>query len=188
MTCIVAVECSDGAIIGGDYCGSNGFTYSIVSQPKVFEHSNILFGFTSTFRFGQLIEHMLDNDVLYPPQTGSEVYRWLIKDFVPKLRKVIDDQKYNISDGCNAILVVNNQVWELQQDLSVLRYEVGLASVGSGAFHAQSSMLTQMMLKFPDSRPTMDEAETMLRLSFDVTSAFVSSVSHKAKFLRQKKL
>ena len=52
----------------------------------------------------------------------------------------------------------------------------------------QSSILTQLMLNFPESRPTMDEAESILRMTFDVTSAFVPSVSHKALFLRQNKI
>ena len=52
MTCIVGLECSDGAVIAGDFCGCNGFTYHTMIPSKVFKHSQMLFGYTSTFRFG----------------------------------------------------------------------------------------------------------------------------------------
>ena len=90
MTCIMAIETSDGnVVIGGDYLGSNGFTKGLYSVPKIFRHSNMIFGYTSTFRFGQIIEHILDDNTLYPPANSDSTYEWLVKSFIPKLKKSI---------------------------------------------------------------------------------------------------
>lgn len=184
MTCIVGLECSDGAVIAGDFCGSNGFTYQTVVPPKVFEHSQMKFGYTSTFRFGQIIEHVLDDNTLYPPTEPEQTYRWLVKTFVPKIRAVFKDEEYKLNDGCNAVLVVNGQVWELQNDLSVLRNEAGLCVVGSGTYHTEASILTQLITNHKTSRPTMDEAEKIIELAYNVTSSFVTSVSSKVKVIK----
>lgn len=185
MTCIVALECSDGGVIGGDFCGSNGYTYSTMVPPKVFEHSGMMFGYTSTFRFGQLLEHALDNKSIVPPHKSEDTYRWLVTDFVPKLKAILKNEEYNMASGCNAALLVNGQAWELQDELSVLRNDAGLVTVGSGTYHAQSSVLTQLMINHPNSRPTMQEAEEILKIAFNVTSSFVTTVSSSAKILQQ---
>ena len=184
MTCIVGLECSDGAVIAGDFCGSDGFTYQTVVPSKVFKHSKMMFGYTSTFRFGQIIEHIMDDNSLYPPTEKEETYRWLVKTFVPKIQKVLKDEDYNIGDGCNAVLVVNGQVWELQNDFSVLRNDVGLCVVGSGLYHAQSSILTQLLMNHKNSKPSITEAVQIVELAYQVTSSFVSSVSSKVQVIK----
>lgn len=184
MTCIVGLECSDGAVIAGDYCASNSFIYSSMVPPKVFRHSGIVFGYTATFRFGQIIEHVLDNNSLHPPKDPDETYRWLVKDFVPKLQKILTDEEYNKGKGCNAVLILNGQAWELQDDMSVLRNDMGLAVVGSGTYHATSSIITQLLLKYPNKRPTMDEAEEILKTAYYVTASCVTSVSEKCEIIK----
>lgn len=183
MTCIIGLECSDGAVIGGDYCGSNGFTYHTMVPSKVFSHSGMIFGYTSTFRFGQIVEHMLDNNSLYPPHYADDTYRWLVKDFVPKLQKLLREEEYPTSNGCSAVMVINGQVWELQGDMSVLRNDLGLVTVGSGTYHAESSVMTQLQINFTKVRPTIVEATEILERAFLVTSSFVSSVSAKCNIL-----
>lgn len=185
MTCIVGLECLDGAVIAGDYCGSDGFTYQTVVPSKVFKHSQMLYGYTSTFRFGQIIEHILDDNTLYPPTEPEQTYRWLVKTFVPKIRQVFKNEDYSIERGCNAVLVVNGQVWELQNDLSVLRNDAGLVVVGSGVYHAQSSILTQLLIHHRNTKPTMDEAEKIIELAYNVTASFVSSVSSKVEMIKE---
>ena len=122
-----------------------------------------------------------------PPSDPDDTYRWLVKDFVPKLMKVLKDEEYSSKDGCNAALLINGQAWELQDDLSVLRNDVGLVVVGSGTYHAQSSILTQLLLNHQNSKPTVDEAEKILELAFEVTGSFVTSVSKKVKVMKERK-
>lgn len=176
MTCIVAIECTENdAVIGGDFCGSDGFTYLTVEQPKVFRHSGMLFGYTSTFRFGQIIEHILDDNTLYPPSEGTKTYEWLVRSFVPKLRDVLKNEEYQ--RGGNAIIVVNGQVWELQNDFSVIRTNAGIASVGSGTYHATAIMIGELMEL--GRKPTVEEAKNIVTKAYRVTAHCVTSVSEK---------
>lgn len=85
--------------------------------------------------------------------------------------------------GANAIIVVNKQVWELQDDLSVIRSESGITSVGSGVYHALASVGTQ--IKLLDKKPTVKECEPILKLAYEVISEHVTSVSTKFNFLTQ---
>lgn len=183
MTCIIGIECVDGAIIAGDYLGSNGFTKDHVTQSKISSHSGMLFGYTSTFRFGQIIECCMDDNTLYPPTDSGQTYSWLIRNFVPKVQKSLKDAEYVVKSGANAIIVVNKQVWELQDDLSVIRSESGITSVGSGVYHALASVGTQ--IKLLDKKPTVKECEPILKLAYEVISEHVTSVSTKFNFLTQ---
>lgn len=181
MTCIMAIETSDdNVVIAGDYLGSNGFTKTLYSGSKIFRHSNMLFGYTSTFRFGQIIECILDDNTLYPPQKKEDTYSWLIRTFIPKLKKVLKDEDYN--SGGSAILVVNSQVWALQSDFSVLRADSGVYSVGSGEYHATSSLLTQIAIN-GGKLPTTEQAKEFIKTAYDVVGNCVTSVSTKHNIL-----
>lgn len=185
MTCIVAVECKDGAVIAGDYCGSNGFTRGNVTQSKVFRHSGMMFGYTTSFRFGQIIEYMLDDNTLYPPTDEDKTYEWLVRVFIPKLKSTLKGEDYNSSG--NALCVVNGQVWEIQNDFSVLRSTTGVASVGSGEHHMTSSIITQLKCSDNWEQPTMEEAINMIRTSYDIVGEIVPSVSKEHSILKLKK-
>lgn len=180
MTCIVGIECVDGAIIAGDYLGSNYFIKNVNVQPKVFAHSGMMFGYTTTFYFGQLIEFMLDNNKLYVPTNDDNVYSWLVRVFVPTLKTVLKEADVK---GGNALMLINKQVWEIQDDFSVLRNSSGVAAVGSGMYHSHASIMTQ--IRMLGRQPTLKEAIPMLELAFDITSESVTSVSKKYTYLTQ---
>lgn len=178
MTCITAIETLDGnAIIAGDFCGSNGFTRGNVTSPKIFRHSGMLFGYTSSFRFGQIIEHVLDDNTLYPPSDPTKTYEWLVRIFIPKLQEVL---KKEDNKGGNAICIVNAQVWEIQSDFSVLRSETGMNAIGSGEYHATAAILASMLLSHKGDLPdNVSEAKKCLETAYSITSTCVPSVSKK---------
>ena len=180
MTCIMAIETSDNNVVmGGDKLGSNGFTKTIFTVPKIFKHSGMMFGYTSTFRFGQIIECVLDDNKMYPPTPDGEndtTYKWLVRVFIPKLKSTLKSEDY--SNGGNAIIVINNQVWELQNDFSVLRAAGGISSVGSCEFHAISSLMTQV-LNNDGNLPTTEQAIAFVKTAFTVVGTCVTSVSEQ---------
>jgi ATP-dependent protease HslVU (ClpYQ) peptidase subunit len=186
MTCIVAIETKDNnAVIAGDFCGSNGFTRGNVTQPKVFKHSGMMFGYTSTFRFGQIIEHILDDNTLYPPNDHNKTYEWLVRNFIPKLMQVLKAEEYG--GGGDAICVINSQVWQIQSDFSVLRPDTGVCAIGSGEYHALSSILTTMLVSNNGDLPKdINQAWEWLETAYKVTSACIPSVSGKFSMLEFK--
>lgn len=145
MTCIVGVEYKNTVLIGGDIQGTGGNNKVIHTQPKVFNKSGVVFGYTSSYRFGQLIEHALEEPIV--PDNITDIYRWLTSVLVPKLHISMKSGWYVDGDspeGGNCLIGVKNQLWELQEDWSVLRSVRGYMAVGSGCEYALGSMLTSM--------------------------------------------
>lgn len=139
MTCIIGVEFEGKVYLAGDKLGSNGWTGAEYVHPKVFENGDGIFGFTSTYRFGQLLEFGLA-DVIAPKEQKS-MHRWMVKDLVPRIRMALVDGGYKIDDGgCTALLGINGELWKLQNDCSILRSINGYAAVGSGDQLALSAM------------------------------------------------
>ena len=58
MTCIVGLVHADGVTIGADSAGCDG-AWGIVTRAdtKLFHNGPFLFGFTSSFRMGQLLRY-----------------------------------------------------------------------------------------------------------------------------------
>lgn len=185
MTCIIAVEAVDNngndvVVMAGDHLGSNGFTKHLVSQPKVFSHSGMVFGYTTSFRYGQLIEHCLDNNELMLP-TKVNTYKWLVRQFVPALKSILKENEYT-AGGC-ALIGLNGELWKIQEDFAVLRYDIGFGSVGSGVYHAEGSILTWSKLELKGKKPNVGEVKLMLDHVFETVSIFVTSVSSKYSYV-----
>lgn len=138
MTCIVGIEVNEkpakGAnrrvVIGGDMQGSSWNHKAAYTQPKVFEKNGIVFGYTTSYRFGQLIEHSL-RDMAAPK---GDVYTWLVQLLVPSIREALEAGGWK--EGGSCIIGVQGEVWTLQEDYSVLRSTCGYSAVGSGSEYA----------------------------------------------------
>ena len=60
MTCIIGLKHADRIYIGGDRCGAAGYSVTVRTESKVFMREDsldrpFLFGYTSSFRMGQLL-------------------------------------------------------------------------------------------------------------------------------------
>jgi ATP-dependent protease HslVU (ClpYQ) peptidase subunit len=138
MTCIVGIEFNDKVLMGGDIQGT-GYNNKVVhTQPKVFNKKGVLFGFTTSYRFGQLLEHGLADPVV--PEDDNEIYRWLITVLIPDIKKALKTGDYEKGGTC--LIGVKGQLWELQDDFSVLRSVKGYTACGSGYEYAMGSMFT----------------------------------------------
>ena len=136
MTVIVGFEFDNRVFLAGDVQGTGYNSKVVHTQPKVFNKKGVIFGFTSSYRFGQVLEHNLADPVV--PADDAEVYRWLISVLVPDLRQVLKDNGYE--KGGNCLIGVRGQLWELQDDFSVLRSVKGYSAVGSGYEYAMGAL------------------------------------------------
>jgi ATP-dependent protease HslVU (ClpYQ) peptidase subunit len=132
MTVIVGFEFDNRVFLAGDVQGTGYNSKVIHTTPKVFNKKGVLFGYTSSYRFGQVLEHNLADPVV--PQDDVEVYRWLITVLVPDIRQALKDNGFE--KGGNCLIGVRGQLWELQDDFSVLRSVKGYSAVGSGYEYA----------------------------------------------------
>lgn len=170
MTCIIGIEFEGKVFLAGDKLGSNGWTGSEYHCPKVFENGDGIFGYTSSYRWGQLLEFGL-TDIL-APKDETEMHRWMVTSLVPDIRKVLKDSEYN-EKGTNALMGINGQLWEYQNDHSVLRSTNGYAAVGSGETFASAVMGYAMRHHKPR---TEQEVEQLLRDAMEVVGHHCTSV------------
>ena len=172
MTCIVGLEADGKVFLAGDIQGT-GYNNKVVhTQPKVFAKGELVFGYTTSYRFGQLVEHALGNPVV--PANDDEVYRWLITVMVPQLKAALKDGGFE--GGGNALIGVRGQLWELQNDWSVLRSKLGYSAVGSGYEYAHGAMHTYGKLGVFSSQT----AERALKIAVEAAGTFSPSVGMEA--------
>jgi ATP-dependent protease HslVU (ClpYQ) peptidase subunit len=169
MTCIVGVEHSNKVYIAGDLQGT-GYNEKIHHlASKVFKIGNLVFGYTSSYRFGQLIEANLTDP--YVPE-GDQIYLWLIRKVIPEIRDILvkADEK-----GGNALIGVKNELYELQSDYSILRSTRKYNAVGSGEDYAVGS-IHQALKEAPLNEW---EPRSLLKCAIETAHEFSPSVGKK---------
>lgn len=86
MTCIAGFI-EDGRVwIGGDSAGVGGYSLTVRADQKVFRNGKMLFGFTSSFRMGQLLRWALtipDHD------PRADVEKYMATVFVNAVRECL---------------------------------------------------------------------------------------------------
>lgn len=86
MTCIVGLIHNGNVYMGGDSAGVAGMSLAIRSDQKVFWNSNVLIGYTTSFRMGQILRYEFK-----PPSINTwDVWRYMATDFVSELRRTFD--------------------------------------------------------------------------------------------------
>ena len=160
MTCIVGyVDKKENCVwIGADSLGSNGFTKSVESQPKVFKNitfKNIVMGSTSTFRHIDLLKYSdkLFEEIDWYKKTELD-HKYLVTKLIPNLIKLFDEgikSELDRSKGANFIIGAGDKLFEVQTDYSVLEHSDGYASVGCGEYTALGSLYSTKNLDIPIS-------------------------------------
>lgn len=152
MTCIVGLICKiptmDGPRkriwMGSDSMGSNGRCSLTIKNPKIFYIKDMLIGYTTSFRMGQLIECKLK----LPKATKEEKdnpYKYMIGSFSDAVRKVLKDNGFsninnNVETGGTFLVGYKGRLFEVQNDFSILELTTGYASVGCGQNYSLGSM------------------------------------------------
>jgi hypothetical protein len=98
MTCIAAVV-HDGAVwMGGDSAGVAGWSLSVRADEKVFVKGDFIFGFTTSFRMGDLIRYSFSPPEQLPSETDDRGY--LVTRWMDALRKCFEAGGYKyLKDG-----------------------------------------------------------------------------------------
>ena len=86
MTCIAGLVEGDKVWIGGDSAGISGWDLTVRADQKVFRNGPMLFGFTTSFRMGQLLRYALtvpDHD----PRVDT--YQYMATTFINAVRECL---------------------------------------------------------------------------------------------------
>lgn len=151
MTCIVVVTNGKRVVMGGDSAGVGGYRLTVRKDKKVFKRTDEsqtewLFGFTSSFRMGQLIQFEL---VL--PQINAkaraDLYGFMVTKFIPNLRACLKNGGYagkneEVERGGTFLVGLLGRIFEIESDYQVAEPADSFYSVGCGDDLAKGSLFT----------------------------------------------
>lgn len=86
MTCIVGLVSAGQVFIGGDSAGVAGWNLRLRADAKVFKNGDYLFGFTSSFRMGQLLRYALQIPKRHP---DKDLMAFMATDFIDAVRNCL---------------------------------------------------------------------------------------------------
>ena len=88
ITCIVRLEFDGKVWIGADSAGVAGYSLVIRADEKVFIKNDFIFGFTDSFRMGQLLRYRFEPPKHHP---DDDLMEFMSTDFIDAVRKCFKD-------------------------------------------------------------------------------------------------
>lgn len=134
MTCIVGYVDGNDIYMGGDSIAISEDGYRIMDFPKVFIRGDMIFGFASSFRMGQILKSSFiiperPEDISDEEYIQGVFIDTLIKCFEEKGYATIDN---NVATGGCFLLGYNKRLYQIQDDFSVLCNIQKYDSIGVG--------------------------------------------------------
>jgi ATP-dependent protease HslVU (ClpYQ) peptidase subunit len=132
MTAIVGLSRGGAVFIGGDSAGVSGLDLTVRADTKVFRRGGYLFGFTTSFRMGQLIRYTLE---VPPPKKNLD--RFMSTTFVDALRECLKTGGWARKEeeqevGGTFLVGVRGRLYEVHGDYQIAKPADGFAAVGCG--------------------------------------------------------
>jgi hypothetical protein len=146
MTIVVAVKDEKEGVIylAADTAGSNGWNTTNLANKKIFEANNIYYGFTTSYRMGQILQYHSEEIT-----RGDEesVVSYLASKLIPMWRRVLKDNGYttvnnNEESAGTFIVVVGGSIFTVHNDFSFNIDKDDYVAVGCGAVFAKGSLYT----------------------------------------------
>lgn len=134
MTCIVGIETDQGVIIGGDSAGVAGWSITVRADQKVFTRDGYTFGFTSSFRMGQILRYDAELPI---PNCHQNLDAFMVSWFIPAIRTALTDGGYttirnNNEEGGTFLVGIRGRLYSVESDFQIGRARGGYMAVGCG--------------------------------------------------------
>jgi ATP-dependent protease HslVU (ClpYQ) peptidase subunit len=148
MTCIVGIAQGGKVYIGADSAGSDGWNVRIRADRKVFKNGELIFGFTSSFRMGQLLQFNLTPP---PIHEGQDAYKYAVTQLVPAIRDTLRFGGYmktteGRETGGTFLVGFRGHLFRIDGDFQVGESRECYESVGCGDCYAMGAMHAQAAL------------------------------------------
>lgn len=142
MTCIAGLVHDGKVYIGGDSAGVAGLDLVVRADRKVFENSGFLFGFTSSFRMGQLLRYSFKPPKHYTDD--KDLYAYMVTDFIDGVRDCLKRGGYARKDsdaesGGTFLVGREGRLFEIGCDYQVGESVRPFNAVGCGQSYALGS-------------------------------------------------
>lgn len=95
MTCIVGLVEGNRVLMGGDSAGVAGLNLCVRADRKVFCNGPMVFGFTTSFRMGQLLRHALSVPARHP---DVDIERFMVTTFIDAVRECLKSHGWSEKD------------------------------------------------------------------------------------------
>jgi hypothetical protein len=141
MTCIVGVTDGETVTIGGDSAGVSGWDLTVRADAKVWATKGWAFGFTTSFRMGQILRWSFE-----PPDLGGvPLERYMATTFVDSIRQCLKDGGWakvesGREEGGSFLVGHAGRLFEVRDDFQVGESVVPFAAVGCGASYALGAL------------------------------------------------
>lgn len=164
MTCIVGLVDKKKVYIGGDSAGVSGLDYHIREDEKVFKKNDMVFGFTSSFRMGQIIRYSF-NIPDHDPRTRDFAY--LCTTFIDELIKCFKAKGYakvnnEVVTGGFFLMGYKENLYQIQSDFQVSQVKRPFDACGCGEDYALGAM--EIMSNIKELKP-QEKVEKALAVS-----------------------
>jgi hypothetical protein len=143
MTCICGyIDPVGNIFMGGDAIGVIGSNYMIVKDPKVFVRRNMIFGFCTSFRMGDILKY--DFEIPDHPK-GMSTLNYLTSVFLVKLLNRYEERKFltisdNVAIGGIFLLGYDKRLFRIESDLCIIEDIKNYDAAGCGQDFAKASM------------------------------------------------
>jgi len=141
MTCIAGLVHEGKVYIGADSAGADdGWNMGARVDPKAFRRGEMLLGFTSSFRMGQLLQFKL---TLPEHPAKMPVYEYMVARFIDAVRECLKAGGYQrTEDGReeagNFLVGYRGSLFQIEADYQVGESADRLDAVGCGADYAKA--------------------------------------------------
>lgn len=144
MTCIAGMVEGGKVWIGGDSAGlGEGFALTVRTDAKVFTNGPYIFGFTTSFRMGQLLRYSFQPPPAHPDEDLTGFMATTFVDAVRECLKAGGFQKEEdgVITGGNFLVGTAGRLFEIGNDYEVGESLDGVAAVGCGSDLALGALL-----------------------------------------------
>jgi len=138
MTCVIGYIADDIVYIGGDSAGVDGLNVIVRTDEKVFRNGDFLFGFTTSFRMGQILRY---NFQLPKRKENISDDEYLYGDFIDAILKILKNKHYakidnnQIEGGC-FLFGYRGKLYNVSSDFQIAKPSEKFDAVGCGRNYA----------------------------------------------------
>ena len=178
MTCIVAIKDKNKTYIGGDSLGVGGNQGIERDDKKVFVSHGIAYGFTSSFRMGQILKYHTLKHVSNSKE--SDPLAFVVEALIPHYREILKEHGYAKTDngeesGGVFALGFNGHLFVVYSDFQVMQSSHNYISVGSGESYALGALKIMEGTKL--------SPKVKIKKAINTASAFCTGVGGKTSIV-----
>lgn len=148
MTCIVGLKHAGKVLIGGDSAGVGGLDLSLRADQKVWAKDDYVFGFTTSFRMGQLLRYSLRPPKRFP---DADLMQFMVTDFVDAVRTCLKNggfatKKEEGEIGGTFLVGTGGRLFRIDSDYQVGEMLGDFDACGCGESYAKGALFSNASL------------------------------------------